>query len=121
VSPREAPEREVPVERLVDLGELRARKGRDPTPSELRAALPRGWVLQADGRTARRDLRLFFREGWILLVGLVVFGGAGALFLTDAMPRGPAGLLRLAVLIASLALAGGVVGPLVTRALRRRG
>ena len=33
--------------------------------------------MEPDGEHARRDVRLFFRESWILIVGLVVFGGVG--------------------------------------------
>jgi len=109
----------VPVEELVDLARL-GRDGRPPTPRELRAALPRGWALDEDGRHAHRDARLFFREGWILVLGLVLFGAIGGFFLIDAAPRGPAGAVRLLVLIGLVALAGGVAGPLVTRALHRR-
>jgi hypothetical protein len=69
---------------------------------------------------ARRDLRLFFREGWILVVCLVVFGALGAHFVLGALPRGWSGLARLLALLALLALAAGVAGPLITRALRRR-
>ncbi|MCP3917940.1 MAG: hypothetical protein GY711_20530 [bacterium] len=109
----------VPVEDLVDLQSLR-RDGRDPTPKQIREALPPGWVLDADGRTARRDLRVLARDGWVLVIGLVCFGAAGLAFLYDAMPRGWAGVLRFAGLIAILLLAGGVVAPTITRALMSR-
>lgn len=109
----------VPVEELVDL--QRVGPGhRPPTPSELRAALPRGWVLEQDGAHARRDARLLFREGWILVVGLVSFGAVGLSFLLGAMPRGWGGLGRLAVLVVVVLAVGGLVGPMVTRALNRR-
>ncbi|MEM7308545.1 MAG: hypothetical protein AAF682_17820 [Planctomycetota bacterium] len=110
----------VPVSELVDLARVRA-DGRPPTPREIRAALPRGWTLDEDGEHARRDLRLFFREGWILLLGLVLFGTLGGAFLIDAMPRGWAGAGRLVVLVGIVVLIGGVVGPIITRALYRRG
>jgi hypothetical protein len=42
------------------------------------------------------------------------------LFLVDAAPRGSSGVLRLALLAGAVALAGGLAGPLVTRALHRR-
>jgi hypothetical protein len=109
----------VPLEELVDLEALR-RGGREPTRSELRAALPRGWVLCDDGRHARRDARLLFREGWILLVGLIVFGLAGAGLFVWSFPSGWAGVLRFLVLVGVLLLVGGLVAPIVTRALRRR-
>jgi len=116
--PRGEPDR-VPVEELVDLDALRE-GGREPTPARLRAALPRGWVLEDDQRHARRDARLLFREGWILLVGLVVFGSAavGLFYLT--FPRGWSGLARAAVLLAVLLVLGGLVAPAITRALHRR-
>jgi hypothetical protein len=108
-----------PVEELVDL----ARVGpgtRPPTPAELRAALPRGWVLEPDLRTARRDARILFREGWILALALVCFGAAGAGLFWFGLPRDPAALARFAAVAIALALLGGVVAPLVTRALHRR-
>jgi hypothetical protein len=109
----------VPVEELVDLEQL-GRGGRAVTPARLRAALPRGWVLEDDHRHARRDARLLFREGWILIVGLVVFGSAavGLFYLT--FPRGWPGVARAAVLLAVLLLLGGLVAPAITRALHRR-
>lgn len=109
----------VPVEDLVDLQSLEAR-GRPLTPRELRAALPRGWALDEDGRHAHRDARLLFREGWVLILGLLIFGGIGGAFLIDAMPRGWSGALRLAGVAGLTLLAGGIVGPMVTRALYRR-
>jgi len=112
------PER-VAVEELVDLARLRA-DGRAPTPAQVRAALPRGWVLEADGRHARRDLRLFFRQGWILALGLVVFGAVGLALFWSTFPRGPAGIVRFALLLGLVLLAGGLVAPIVTRALQRR-
>ena len=109
----------VPVEELVDLSAWKSR-GREPTPRELRAALPRGWALADDHAHAYRDARLLFREGWILVVGMLVFGSVGLAFLWGAMPRGWKGIGRFAVLVAAVLLIGGVVGPLITRALYRR-
>lgn len=77
-------------------------------------------MLEPDGAHARRDLRLFFREAWILLLGLVVFGSVGLAFLWGAMPRGWGGVVRLATLVGVVLFAGGIVGPLVTRAVYRR-
>ena len=94
--------------------------GPAPSPRALRAVLPRGWVPCEDGLHAERDLRLFFREGWILALCLLVFGALGAMFLAGAMPRGVAGFVRFALLVGLLVLVAGVVGPLVTRALTRR-
>ena len=108
----------VPVTELVDLDTI-GPDHRPPTPAELRAALPRGWVLQPDGEHARRDVRLFFREGWILVVGLLVFGGVVAVLFWQTFPSGWRGVLRLIGLLALVLLAGGVVGPMVTRALNR--
>ena len=109
----------VAIEELVDL----ARVGpgtRRPTPREIRAALPRGWVLEEDGLHARRDVRVLFREGWVLALGLVSFGAAALGFFWWSAPRGAGGFVRFAVAVALVLLAGGVVGPLVTRALTRR-
>lgn len=106
----------VPIEELVDLEAL-TEDGRPPHPARLRAALPRGWVLEDDHLHARRDLRLFFREGWILIVGLLVFGGLGLLTFWSVFPAGIAGLLRFVALIVVVLLIGGVVGPMVTRAV----
>lgn len=108
----------VPVGELVDLDRV-GPGHRPPTPRELREALPRGWVLEDDGEHARRDARLLFREGWILIVGLVVFGGVGVAFLWSAVPRGLAGVVRIGVLVAVVLAIGGVVGPLITKALHR--
>jgi hypothetical protein len=108
-----------PIGEVVDMRRLR-QDGHEPTPRELRAALPRGWVLEPDLRHARRDARVLFREGWILLLGLVVFGSVGLAFLWGAVPDGWRGLLRLAGLVALVLVAGGLVAPLVTRALHGR-
>ena len=110
----------VPIEDLVDLAALRD-DGRDPTPTQLRQALPAGWVLDEDGRHARRDLRVLARDGWVLLIGLVLFGAAGFFLFWDSFPRGWRGLGRFAVLIALVLFAGGLAGPMITRALKRRG
>ena len=110
--------RRVPIAELVEPERL-ARLGPAPSPAELRALLPRGWVPAEDG-LARRDLRLFFREGWILVLCLCVFGALGAMFLLGAMPRGLGGALRVLVLALVVWLAAGLAGPLITRALRGR-
>lgn len=109
----------MPVEDLVDLASLRV-DGRAPTPRQIREALPPGWVLDADGATARRDLRVLARDGWVLVVALVAFGAAGLGIFWSAFPRGWAGILRLLALIGLVLLAGGVVGPIITRALQAR-
>ena len=107
------------AEDLIDLSRV-GPGTRPPTPREIRDALPRGWVLAEDGETVRRDARLLFREGWVLVVGLVAFGAAGIGFFWWSAPRGSAGLARFAIAAALVLLAGGVVAPLVTRALGRR-
>lgn len=92
---------------------------RPPTPREIREALPRGWVLDADGQTPRRDVRLLFREGWMLLFCLVCFAAAAAGLFWWSFPRGGAGWIRLLVALVLLLLAGGVAAPILTRALSR--
>jgi hypothetical protein len=119
VSERRATGERVPIEQLVDLDALRE-GGREPTPARLRAALPRGWVLEDDLRHARRDLRLFFREAWILLAGLVVFGTSAVLLFWSTFPRGWSGVVRGAILVVVMIGIGGLVAPVVTRALHRR-
>jgi len=109
----------VPLAELLSQEELAA-LGPAPSPRALRGVLPRGWVPCDDGLHAERDLRLFFREGWILVLCLIVFGALGGMFLSGAMPRGLAGLVRFAGLVLLLVLAAGVVGPYITRALTRR-
>lgn len=108
----------VPIAALVAPERLAA-LGSEPSPAKLRALLPRGWVPAEEG-LARRDLRLFFREGWILASCLVVFGTLGAMFVLGAMPHGRGGGLRVLGLVGVVALAGGLAGPLITRALRGR-
>lgn len=109
----------VPVSDLVDLDAL-TEGGRPPSPKRIREALPPGWVLDEDGTTARRDLRVLARDGWVLLVGLVCFGFAGLMFFWDVFPHGWAGVLRLVALLGAVLLAGGFVAPMITRALTRR-
>ncbi|MCH2107169.1 MAG: hypothetical protein MK291_11070, partial [Planctomycetes bacterium] len=59
----------VHVSELVDLDAL-GPGHRPPTPAELRAALPRGWVLEPDNEHARRDLRLFFIRRLLVFIRL---------------------------------------------------
>jgi hypothetical protein len=119
VSEPAAARERVPVAELIDVDRV-GPGHRPPTPAELRAALPRGWVLEDDLVTARRDLRMVFREGWILILGLVCFGAVGLGLLFHGFPRGGAGLLRFAVLVGAVLLAGGLVAPRITRALHAR-
>ncbi len=112
------PER-VHISELVDLEAL-SEDGKAPHPARLRAALPRGWVLEDDHQHARRDLRLFFREGWILIVGLLVFGAIALVSFWSVFPSGWGGVLRFAGLVLVVLITGGVVGPMVTRALNRK-
>ena len=105
----------VPIERLIDAERLAGK----PRP-EIQAALPTGWVLDRDGRTAHRDARVMFREGWVLVCGLVLFGAAALGLFWQTFPSGWSGLARFAILIALLILIGGVVAPIISRALYRR-
>ena len=114
--PDEGRER-VPISELIDLDALRA-DGRELHPREIRAQLPRGWVLDPDHRHAHRDVRLFFREGWILLCGLVIFGAIGGTFVWGGQPQGWRGILKLVLALVLLVVAGGVAGPTITRTLR---
>jgi len=110
----------VPITELVEPERLRA-LGEAPGPRELRARLPRGWVPEDDGLHARRDLRVFFGQGWILALCLLVFGSLGAAFVIGAMPRGWSGVLRVAGMLVVVWLAAGIAGPLITRALKKGG
>jgi hypothetical protein len=109
----------VKVADLIDVTRVR-RDGRAPTPAELRAALPRGWVLDDDGEHAVRDRRLLFSQGWVLIVGMVVFGAVALGLFWSTFPRGWRGLTRLGLLIVAFVVIGGIIAPLVTRALHRR-
>lgn len=109
----------VPVDELVDRARIR-KDGRPPTPAELRAALPAGWKLDDDGEHAVRDLRLFFSQSWVLVLGLVMFGAAGIGLFASTFPRGERALVRVAILLVVMIVIGGVIGPLVTRALLKR-
>lgn len=106
----------VAVGELIDLSRV-GPGHRPPTPREIRDALPRGWVLDDDGTTARRDTRLWFKEGWVLMLGLVCFGAAAIGFFFWSTPRGGSALLRIAAVVAIVLVAGGLVAPIVTRAL----
>lgn len=109
----------VPVEQLVDLARV-GRAGAPPTTSDVRAALPRGWVLDDDGLHAHRDRRWMFSQGWVLICAMVGFGALAIGLFASTFPRGARGWTRVAILLGLLLLIGGVVGPLVTRALLRR-
>lgn len=110
----------VPLEQLVDLESL-GRQGRPATPKAIREALPPGWVLDEDGKTARRDLRVLARDGWVLLIGLVSFGAAGLGLFWSTFPKGWRGITRLGTLLALVLIAGGFVAPMITKALLQRG
>ena len=111
--------RRVPVDELVDLARL-TKDGASPSQRSIREALPRGWVLEPDGRTARRDWRIMAREGWILVLALVVFGSVGLGLLWHGFPRGSSALARLGILVAIVLVTGGIVAPMITRTLHRR-
>ncbi len=68
----------------------------------------------------QRDLRVMFSEGWVLAIGLFVFGAAAVVFFFEVLPRGWRGLSRFALLVVAVVLVGGVVAPIITRALLRR-
>lgn len=108
----------VPIGDLIDLNAIGS-GGRGPSPKEIRDALPRGWVLDEDGLHARRDMRLAFREGWILVLGLVCFGAIVLGIFWSTFPRGWSGILRFVLLLALLVVIGGLVAPSITRALNR--
>ena len=108
-----------PIGQLIDLEALTAPQ-RPLTPRRIREALPRGWALADDHQHAYRDTRLLFREGWILMLGMLIFGAFGALFIFRGLPPGLGGIARLLGLLAILLLVGGYVGPLITRALNKR-
>ena len=55
----------------------------------------------------RKARRLFYDEGWVLLIGLIAFGAAALGLFWMVLPSGPAGFLRLA------AMAGVLAGYLV--------
>lgn len=109
-----------PIEEVLDLAALEKELGRRPSPSQIRAALPRGLVLDEDGQHVRPDRRLLVRNSWVLVTALIVFGGTSLWLFHDTLPRGWAGVGRLVGLVAVMALAGGVVGPIVTRAVLSR-
>ncbi|HED65541.1 MAG TPA: hypothetical protein ENJ09_08295 [Planctomycetes bacterium] len=112
-------DRRVPLASLIDLEALSV-GGRAPSPRRIREALPPGWVPAEDGIHAVRDGRILFRESWVLLAGLIVFGLLGGIFLVGAMPKGWGGWLRLAGMLALLLLVGGFAAPRITRGLHRR-
>lgn len=110
----------VPIAELLDLDQI-GPGHRPPTPREIRAALPLGWVYDEVRREAHRDLRLFFSRSWIMILGMVTFGAAGIGFFIYALPRGAYGWLRFLLMLLAVLLAGGIVGPLITRALTKPG
>ncbi|MEM7516384.1 MAG: hypothetical protein AAF368_05630 [Planctomycetota bacterium] len=112
--------RQVPLAELIDLARLERESGRKPSPKTIREALPEGWVLCDDGLHAARDRRLLFKDGWILLLGLVCFGAAGLGLFWSTFPRGWRGITRFAIVIVVVLLAGGLVAPIITRSLNRR-
>lgn len=110
----------VPASDLVDLVALERQLGRKPGPKAIREALPPGWLLDEDGVTAREDTRLFARGGWVLILALVSFGSIALGMFWHTFPRGWGGVLRFVVMIGVVLLAGGIAGPMITKALNRR-
>ena len=72
------------------------------------------------GNVCVRDLRVLASDGWVLVIGLVLFGAAGFYLFWDSFPRGWQGLGRFGMLILLVLFAGGIAGPMITRALLRR-
>jgi len=107
------------IEALVNL-ESSSENGATPSARRIRAALPRGWVLEDDGRHARRDRRLFFRQSWILLFALVAFASVAVVFFWGALPHSLLGFARVLAMIALVLVVGGVAGPLISRSLQQR-
>ena len=120
--PERPAEDRVPLGELVDLAALSAGEGggRPPTPAAIRRALPAGWVLDADGAHARRDERVLFRDSWVLITGLVVFGAAALGLFWGTFPRGWRGVGRALALLGVMLVLGGWIAPRITRALQRR-
>ena len=67
-----------------------------------------------------RERRLFFSRSWVLLLGLVSFGCAALFLFWSTFPQGWRGVTRVVILIVIVLVIGGLVGPLITRALHRR-
>ncbi len=109
----------VRVDELIDTAAL-ARDGHAPTSADIRRALPHGWVLDDDGEHAIHDRRVFFGRSWVLICGLVFFGAAALGLFASTLPKGPRAVTRVVLLVTAFVLIGGVVGPLITRALQRR-
>jgi len=102
------------------LGYFLVRSFRTLTSAVLLVALPAGWVLDEDGQHARRDLRVLARDGWVLVLGLVSFGTIALGLFWQTFPKGWAGVTRFAILIVVVLAAGGLVAPIITKALNRR-
>lgn len=67
------------------------------------------------GRTRRP-----WRESWILIVSLLVFGIMGGRFIASGITRTPRGIIGLCIGLILILGVGGLVAPRITRALRRR-
>jgi hypothetical protein len=106
--------RSVPIEELVDPA-LFGDGTKTPHPYKLRDALPPGWILEPDLKHARRDRRVLAGGGWVLVIGMISFGTVAFFIFRDAFPKGFGGFLRLGAMLAIVLLAGGIVGPMVTR------
>ena len=113
----------VSIEQLIDAETLEelGRGKPAPSPHRLREVLPRGWVLDQDPRYARRDLRVLARDGWVLVLGLVSFGTVGLGMMYNTFPRGLRGIGFFIALVVVVLIAGGLVGPMITRSLTQRG
>ena len=76
--------------------------------------------MSAGAPPQRRDGRLLFRDGWMLVLFMICFGAAaGGIFWWSA-PRGSAGWIRFGIAVLIVLVAGGIVAPMVTRAIYRK-
>ncbi len=59
------------------------------------------------------------RDGWILVLCLVSFGGLALTMFWQTFPRGWGGISRLALLLLFFLVAGGLLAPMLSKVLRR--
>ncbi len=82
-----------------------------PNPTE-----PSRSTQQATSRQERQARR----QGWVLVLGLVSFGVLAVALFYETFPRGWRGIARGVTLLALMLLLGGVIAPIVSRALLKR-
>lgn len=73
-----------------------------------------------DARRARGEHWQRLRRGWVLALGLASFGTLALMLFWSTFPSGWRGLARAGILVGLLVLIGGLIAPLITRALTRR-